>query len=95
MGIALRPLFLVLAAPLAAQNLISYDPGGAGASFVQEYPLPSPAFAVAAGGPGVPVGLMPAPARPLLAHPLGSIAADDTMGILYTTNGMVSIQRSW
>ena len=88
------PLFATLALPLAAQNMLSYHPNGAVGSFNVEYPMLSPAF-VPGVGPGVPVGVLTAPARPAQPHPRGSIAVDDTTGIVYTTNGLGSIQRSW
>lgn len=87
-------LALCCVLPLTAQNLLSYRAAGAGGSAMLEYPVVSPAFAPATG-PGVPVGLLPAPARPAQPHPLGSVAVDDTTGIVYTTNGLASIQRSW
>ncbi|MCA8978284.1 MAG: hypothetical protein KDC98_26385, partial [Planctomycetes bacterium] len=62
-------------------------------SYINEYPFPSPVFV--GGGPAVPVGPMPAPAAMLLPAPHGSIAFDDTTGIVYTTNGVGTIQRSW
>lgn len=87
-------LSLFAALPLTAQNLLSYRAAGAANSALLEYPVVSLAF-TPAGGPGVPVGILPAPARPAQPHPRGSVAVDDTTGIVYTTNGLASIQRSW
>ena len=86
-------LLLAAAHALEAQNLLSYHPAGAAGSFAFEHPLPSPAFG--AGGPAVAVGAIAAPARPFQPPPFGSIAVDDTTGVVYTTNGFGSIQRSW
>jgi len=93
-NLCVLPFALSLTLPLAAQNMLGYHPGGAAGTHMTEYPMRSPAFGPG-GGPGVPVGVLPAPARPAQPRPLGSIAVDDTTGVVYTTNGLGSIQRSW
>jgi len=93
----LHALFRVAtAAALAAmaprsQNLLAYHPAG-GASDCTEVPALSPAYGFG-GGPGIVKAAFPAPARPALAALNGAVEVDSTAEVVYSTNGMVSIER--
>ncbi|HEX5050411.1 MAG TPA: hypothetical protein VFZ65_01435 [Planctomycetota bacterium] len=80
---------------LSAQNLLSYRPdGGVGApARMFEFPCRSPAWSPALGGPGLVPGPFAGRARPFVAA-LGACTVDSTAGVMFTTNGLVSIQRT-
>lgn len=81
-----------LGAVLPAQNLVSYRPNNGAPAQMFEFPCASRAWV--GGGPGLIAGAYPGRARPLQPHPLGAVANDSTAGVLFTTNGQVSIQRT-
>lgn len=82
---------LAPATALSAQNLLAYRPDPASAE-MSEFPCRSRAWQ-----PGCTPGLVPgpyaAPLRPFAANPLGACTVDATTGVVYTTNGINSIQR--
>ncbi|MFO1078629.1 MAG: hypothetical protein U1E73_12970 [Planctomycetota bacterium] len=86
---------LLAGLPLAAQNLLSYRPdGGAGIPpRMIEYPCLSRAWDGVAG-PGLVPGPFPGRARPFAGALLGASAIDALAGVMFTTNGVATIQRT-
>ncbi|MBK8101347.1 MAG: hypothetical protein IPK26_30055 [Planctomycetes bacterium] len=90
-------LCVLLSVPLAhltAQNLLSYRPNGP-LSRLLEAPAASPAWVPPGGGPGVGVGVMNGPPRPVPPALLGAVEVDSTSGLVFSTNGQLSIERSF
>ncbi|MEO6595101.1 MAG: hypothetical protein ABIP94_10155 [Planctomycetota bacterium] len=81
---------MLLASAARAQNLLSYLPAGAG-SILIEVPCQSAVFP----GPGLTLPPMAGPARALAAIPNGDVAVDNTRDLIYATNGVTNISRTF
>lgn len=80
----------LVAVAVPSQNVITYRPNGPMSDHT-EVPALSPAFGGA--GPGIVRPAFPAAARPATAVPNGAVEVDSTAEVIYSTNGIATIER--